>query len=188
MKNINLDLVEKLEEEGYHPDSAIIAMVMLIYGLKPQSLAVGTYLPHMLTKYLTREGDTIIPKYRIFNEIPNGTESIDFVNISDEIRRRFNRIKPGIIGDKGDLYKKMKRFLLENPTITRDEILKGVEYYLGTTPEMYLRRANYFVYKQIGKSEVSDLSRCIDEYKNLDKQNKESSNFLNEDNNYESVF
>lgn len=188
MKHINIDLVEKLKDEGYDPDSAIVAMLINIYDLKPKEHLVANYTGPMLIHYLKTEGGVVKSKYKIFNEVPNGAEEIDFINISDEVRRRFNKVKVGAIGDKNDLYKKMKRFLLENPHVTREEILNAVEYYLSKTPEMYVRRANYFVYKQTGKSEVSDLSRCIDEYKNLDKASKDSTNFLNEGFDHEQLF
>jgi hypothetical protein len=83
----------------------------------------------------------------------------------NSIREKFQGIKPYSMGDKHDLKKKLTRFLREYPQYNQDSILEAVDYYLANTPEIYIRRANYFIYKQVGRSERSDLLRCLSEMK-----------------------
>jgi hypothetical protein len=86
-------------------------------------------------------------------------------SFAEEFRQKFKGIKPYSMGDIHDLKKKLVRFLRENPAYSEDDILKAVDYYIANTPETYIRRANYFIYKQIGRSERSDLLRCLSEMK-----------------------
>ncbi len=81
------------------------------------------------------------------------------------IREKFSGLKPYSMGDKHDLKRKLMRFFKEYPEYTAQDVLKATDHYLEYTNPMYVRRANYFIYKQVGKSERSDLLNCLSELK-----------------------
>lgn len=84
-----------------------------------------------------------------------------------KIRNLFQGIRPYSMGDKHDLKRKLLRFVREYPEYTLDDIYAATEYYIEHTNPTYIRRANYFIFKTIGKSEVSDLLRTLAELKEL---------------------
>lgn len=101
---------------------------------------------------------------------PIGEESLD--ELVKIIRKRFEGLRPYSMGDKHDLKRKLVRFFKEYPEYTVQDILQATDHYLENTNPVFIRRANYFVYKIIGKSERSDLLNCLSELKEQGTVNK----------------
>jgi hypothetical protein len=84
-----------------------------------------------------------------------------------EYRELFKNTKIGAIGDPKSCIKKMARFFEDYPDYAdKDLIFKATQKYINseaTTNYKYLQRADYFIYKLVGKEEVSRLaSFCSD--------------------------
>ena len=98
-------------------------------------------------------------------------QNFDIVNYDQidvlvtNIRTLFKGIKPYSMGDEHDLKKKLIRFLKTYPQYTEEDILAATKYYLANTPEKFIRRANYFVFKLVDRSERSDLATALSEMK-----------------------
>jgi len=101
---------------------------------------------------------------------PIGEESLN--DLVKEMRKKFEGLKPYSMGDKHDIRRKLKRFFKEYPEYSAKDVLEATDHYLEHTNPIYVRRANYFVYKLIGKSERSDLLSCLSELKERGKINK----------------
>jgi hypothetical protein len=101
---------------------------------------------------------------------PIGEESLD--ELVQTIRKKFEGLKPYSMGDKHDLKRKLARFFKEYPEYTVRDVLDATEHYLEHTNPTFVRRANYFIYKNIGKSERSDLLNCLSELKEQGKVSK----------------
>lgn len=101
---------------------------------------------------------------------PIAEESLE--ELVKEVRLKFEGLKPYSMGDKHDLKRKLTRFFKEYPEYTPKDVLAAVDHYLEYTNPMYVRRANYFVYKLVGKSERSDLLNCLSELKEQGQVNK----------------
>lgn len=129
-------------------------------------------------KYYLREKGKVTLSKIVKVDKENYNEEIVIENISekDEIenfkilvnkfRCKFKNLKIGSMGNPKAVSDKLKRWMKNNPEITRKEILDAVNDYIESLngDYRYLQRADYFIYKQNNKKEeTSRLSLYIEE-------------------------
>lgn len=97
-------------------------------------------------------------------------KSSDSVNeeletFATEFRLLWKGKKPGSMGSLTSCTHKLYRWMQENPTFTKDEILRAAKLYLNTLNDnTYLQRADYFIFKiESSGQENSRLSAFIEE-------------------------
>lgn len=97
---------------------------------------------------------------RVVKELPLEVETF-----ASEFRSLWKGKKPGSMGSLISCTHKLHRWMLENPTYTKDEILRAAKLYLNTLDNnVYLQRADYFIYKvEATGQENSRLSAFIEE-------------------------
>lgn len=101
--------------------------------------------------------------------IKTKTEESDdkYDKMTDNYRELFKGLKTGSMGDRNSVKGKLIRFLKDNPNTSFSEIKSAVEKYIESLDGKYkyARRADYFIYKQVGKKdeEISDLTTWIEE-------------------------
>jgi len=64
-----------------------------------------------------------------------------------DYRNLFKGIKIGSQGDKNACTLKMKKFMKDNPTYSKDHIFNATKYYIDHTEPIYTMQADYFIYK-----------------------------------------
>lgn len=181
MRNINQELIAKIENDGLDPNKIIILLLIFIYQI---NLPVTSEDRMLVSHYLNRNQDgSFSCKYKIFDFEPDPKKKIfiDHIEIAEEIRNRFKGLKALSMGDKNDCIKKMQRFLKEYPEYSREEILEATDRYIETTPIKFIRRANYFIYKHTDKGEeISTLAMMLQEMnENIPQAN--DFNFINDE-------
>jgi len=85
----------------------------------------------------------------------------DFIK---EFRMLWKGKKPGSMGSESACRDKMFKWMSENPSYSKDDILKAAKIYLDDLNNLtYLQRADYFIYKTEHGVTDSRLSAFIDE-------------------------
>lgn len=99
----------------------------------------------------------------------------------EEYRNSWKGLKPGSMGSPKNCKDKLKRWMLENPEYTFDDILKAVSIYINQFNGDYrfLQQADYFIFKKDGKEESSRLSAFIDEIDLVGNNSNDWTNTLN---------
>ncbi len=115
-------------------------------------------------KYVVSELKKEINKEKKLGNINTRKEIKDWI---DEYRALFKGTKIGIMGDPKSCLDKMVRFFEEYPELAdKDLIFKATKKYIDSEAMQnykYLQRADYFIYKLVGKDETSRLaSFCSD--------------------------
>lgn len=81
-----------------------------------------------------------------------------------EYRSLWKGLKPGSMGSEQGCKDKLKRWMLNNPQYTKEDILKAAKTYIKSLNNYnYLQQADYFIYKKDLYGESSKLSAFIDE-------------------------
>ena len=89
---------------------------------------------------------------------------IEFIK---QYRSLWKGLKPGSMGSENGCRDKLIRWMNENPTYSKDDIIKAVKLYLNSVENyQYLQQADYFIYKKDAFGESSRLSSFIDEIGN----------------------
>lgn len=102
----------------------------------------------------------------VIENISEKDEIEDFNILVNKFRYKFKNLKIGSMGNPKAVSDKLKRWMKNNPEITRKEILDAVNDYIESLngDYRYLQRADYFIYKQNNKKEeTSRLSLYIEE-------------------------
>jgi len=82
----------------------------------------------------------------------------------DDYRQLWKGRKPGSMGSDLGCKEKMSRWMKENPTFSKNDILKAAKLYLNNLDNnVYLQRADYFIFKKDKFGESSQLSAFIEE-------------------------
>jgi hypothetical protein len=85
----------------------------------------------------------------------------DFVS---EFRQLWKGLKPGSMGSQNGCKDKLLRWMKDNPTYGKEDILRASKTYLKSLSNYtYLQNADYFIYKKDAHGESSRLSAFIDE-------------------------
>lgn len=114
---------------------------------------------------ILREKSKILINSLIINEsktTPTLSSFDDFV----KIYRKLFKIseKPGIMGNAKSCKEKLKRWMIENPKYSQEDILKATRIYINSLNDFkYMKQADYFIYKKDRFGESSKLLDFIDE-------------------------
>lgn len=103
-----------------------------------------------------------VPK-KVLKELPTrvGIPEIDFTL---EFRSLWKGLKAGSMGSPTACHEKLKRWMLENPSYKKEDIMKAAKAYIKSLNNyQYLQQADYFIYKKDAHGESSRLSAFIDE-------------------------
>lgn len=85
----------------------------------------------------------------------------DFIK---EFRTLWKGLKPGSMGSEKACRDKMYKWMEENPSYKKEDILKSAKLYIQSLDNLnYLQQADYFIYKKDIHGESSRLSAFIDE-------------------------
>jgi hypothetical protein len=93
----------------------------------------------------------------------------DVMTYIDTYRKLFSKAndRPGMMGDRNQVYLKLCRWLHINPGYTMQDIITKTREYIARKQEIgeqiYLQQADYLVYKITNGEEKSMLSAIIDE-------------------------
>lgn len=125
--------------------------------------------------FITQEGIELVKyvvkelKKEIRKEIKQGDEELrnSITEWIDDYRNLFKGTKVGIMGDPKACLDKMVRFFQEYPQFAnKDIVFKATEAYIQSEANhnyKYLQRADYFIYKIVGKEETSRLAGYCEE-------------------------
>lgn len=81
-----------------------------------------------------------------------------------EFRLLWKGLKPGSMGSEAACKNKMTRWMIENPSYTKENILNAAKTYINSLDNYkFLQQADYFIYKKDVHGESSRLSAFIDE-------------------------
>ena len=85
----------------------------------------------------------------------------DFIK---EFRILWKGLKPGSMGSEKAVRDKMYKWMQDNPSYKKEDILKASKLYINSLDNLnYLQQADYFIYKKDIHGESSRLSAFIDE-------------------------
>jgi len=88
----------------------------------------------------------------------------DFIK---EFRQLWKGLKPGSMGSEKACSDKMYKWMQDNPSYNKEDILKAAKLYIRSLDNLnYLQQADYFIYKKDAHGESSRLSAFIDEIDN----------------------
>jgi hypothetical protein len=88
----------------------------------------------------------------------------DFIK---EFRLLWKGLKPGSMGSEKACSDKMYKWMQDNPSYNKEDILKAAKLYIKSLDNLnYLQQADYFIYKKDAHGESSRLSAFIDEIDN----------------------
>lgn len=88
----------------------------------------------------------------------------DFIK---EFRTLWKGLKPGSMGSEKAVRDKMYKWMQDNPSYKKEDILKASKLYINSLDNLnYLQQADYFIYKKDIHGESSRLSAFIDEIDN----------------------
>lgn len=81
-----------------------------------------------------------------------------------EYRQLWKGLKLGSMGSESACKEKLARWMKNNPTYSKEDILKAAKLYLDNINNYtYLQQADYFIYKKDANGESSKLSAFIEE-------------------------
>jgi len=88
----------------------------------------------------------------------------DFIK---EFRNLWKGLKPGSMGSEKACKDKMYKWMQDNPSYNKEDIIKAAKLYIKSLDDLkFLQQADYFVYKKDAHGESSRLSAFIDEIDN----------------------
>ena len=81
-----------------------------------------------------------------------------------EYRNLWKGLKPGSMGSEQGCKEKLFRWMQNNPSYTKEDILKAAKAYINSLDNYtFLQQADYFIYKKDAHGESSRLSAFIDD-------------------------
>lgn len=88
----------------------------------------------------------------------------DLDNLVSEFRSLWKGLKIGSMGSEKSCRDKLTRWMKENPTYSKEDILKAAKLYIRSVENyQFIQQADYFIYKKDAYGEQSRLSAFIDE-------------------------
>jgi hypothetical protein len=95
---------------------------------------------------------------------PAVIDTPEFNSFIEEYRSLWRGLKVGSMGSFSSCRTKMQRWIHENPTYPKEDIMKAAKTYLDSVSNIYyLQQADNFIFKKEGKDEQSRLSAFIEE-------------------------
>lgn len=81
----------------------------------------------------------------------------------------FKQINPDRRGVKSDVLKRMKKFFVNNPTVTIDDIFEATKYYLKTINDArFVKKSHKFIYEADNTSMLLDYILIVKDNKKYD--------------------
>lgn len=88
----------------------------------------------------------------------------DLDTLVKEYRLLWRGLKPGSMGHEQGVRDKLYRWMQNNPSYSKEDIIKSAKLYIQSLDNYnYLQQADYFIYKKDLNGESSRLSAFIDE-------------------------
>ena len=102
-------------------------------------------------------------------------------NNYQEFREKWRGLKEGSMGAPKSCKEKLRRWIIENPEYSIEDIMKAADLYIKSLQGNYkfIQRADYFIFKKEGKEESSRLSAFIDEINNNNIQKEDWTSEIN---------
>jgi len=145
--NFNTDVVQLLKDNDINVNDGKLILIALYFNLKP------TFVPDDLKHKISKLGlftydkskKEIKWKFDIFNQ-----SEIDWL---DEYRDLFKNVNKERKGDKKTVNNKLKKFMINYPTVTKEQIFNATKLYLREQNPTYVMDSGYFIEKN-GNSKI----------------------------------
>lgn len=114
---------------------------------------------------LKKDVDYIGNKVQVITKKTEREVNSEIENRIDEYRNLFKGYKKGAMGSLSNCKSNLSTFLKNNPNYSFDDVLNAAKSYINNLDDFkYLKRADYFIYKQNGNKSIdSTLEAYIDE-------------------------
>ena len=145
--NFNTDVVQLLKDNDINVNDGKLILIALYFNLRP------TFVPDDLKYKISKLGlftydkskKEIKWKFDIFNQ-----SEIDWL---DEYRDLFKNVNKERKGDKKTVNNKLKKFMINYPTVTKEQIINATKLYLREQNPTYVMDSGYFIEKN-GNSKI----------------------------------
>lgn len=118
----------------------------------------------LLIDFLLIEGSQSDYKQKKISKQSSRVINDGFDEFIDTYRNLWKNLKAGTMGSPSSCKAKMLRWMKDNPSYSKEDILKAAKIYIASLNNYtYLQAADYFIYKKDGREESSRLSAFIDE-------------------------
>lgn len=145
--NFNTDVVQLLKDNDINVNDGKLILIALYFNLRP------TFVPDDLKHKISKLGlftydkskKEIKWKFDIFNQ-----SEIDWL---DEYRDLFKNVNKERKGDKKTVNNKLKKFMINYPKVTKEQIINATKLYLREQNPTYVMDSGYFIEKN-GNSKI----------------------------------
>ena len=153
--NFNSDVVQLLKDNKINVNDGKLVLIALYFNLKP------TFVPDDLKHKIFNLGlftydkskKEIKWKFDLFN-----TGEIDWL---DEYRNLFIVVNKSRGGGKQTVLNKLKKFMINYPTVTKEQIINATKLYLREQNPTYVMDSGYFIEKN-GNSKILEYLNRLD--------------------------
>lgn len=153
--NFNSDVVQLLKDNKINVNDGKLVLIALYFNLKP------TFVPDDLKRKIFNLGlftydkskKEIKWKFDLFN-----TGEIDWL---DEYRNLFIVVNKSRGGGKQTVLNKLKKFMINYPTVTKEQIINATKLYLREQNPTYVMDSGYFIEKN-GNSKILEYLNRLD--------------------------
>ena len=153
--NFNTDVVQLLKDNDININDGKLILIALYFNLRP------TFVPDDLKHKIFKLGlftydkskKEIKWKFDIFNQ-----SEIDWL---DEYRDLFKNVNKERKGDKKTVNNKLKKFMINYPTVTKEQIINAAKLYLREQNPTYVMDSGYFIEKN-GNSKILEYLNRLD--------------------------
>lgn len=153
--NFNTDVVQLLKDNDINVNDGKLILIALYFNLKP------TFVPDDLKHKIFKLGLFTYDKYKkeikwkfdIFNQ-----SEIDWL---EEYRNLFKNVNKERKGDKKTVNNKLKKFMINYPTVTKEQIINATKLYLREQNPTYVMDSGYFIEKN-GNSKILEYLNRLD--------------------------
>lgn len=169
-----------LEEQNISAEQFLILINInnkeyISYDNNLSNLEKEGFVKYIVNEFILREKGKLLLELCEIESINSTSEkksikkSSRAINLElDEFIKEFRLLwkgkKPGSMGSESACRDKMFKWISENPSYSKDDILKAAKIYLDDLNNLtYLQRADYFIYKTEHGVTDSRLSAFIDE-------------------------
>lgn len=158
--NFNSDVVQLLKDNDINVNDGKLILIALYFNLRP------TFVPDDLKHKIFKLGlftydkskKEIKWKFDIFN-----TGEIDWL---DEYRDLFKNVNKERKGDKKTVNNKLKKFMINYPTVTKEQIINATKLYLREQNPTYVMDSGYFIEKN-GNSKILEYLNRLNKEKEV---------------------
>lgn len=158
--NFNTDVVQLLKDNDINVNDGKLILIALYFNLRP------TFVPDDLKHKIFKLGlftynkskKEIKWKFDIFNQ-----SEIDWL---DEYRDLFKNVNKERKGDKKTVNNKLKKFMINYPTVTKEQIINSTKLYLREQNPTYIMDSGYFIEKN-GNSKILEYLNRLDKEKEV---------------------